>query len=372
MKRCVKCLLPETKPGLKFNDAGVCSACQHVEAKKNIDYELRRMQLHSLCNKYRKGNGEYDCIIPVSGGKDSTFQTYMMKDVMHMNPLLVSVTDDFEHTQAGTHNYLNLSNTFNCDMITLKLASQFNRKMTRWGFENIGSSNWAVDKAIYAWPLQMAIKFGIKLIVYGEDVTWEYGGVLENETFSAKHQIYNDVVRNLDIRHFAEAGCTKEEMNMTKYPEREDIEVHGLEPIFLSYFVQWDWLQILKTAQNYGFKTLKDEWCRCGYADDFIQIDSCGYLFNYYLKFCKLGWSQTTHFVSDMIRWGHMTKEQGARLIDIKEGALDERIVSDFERFTGYSQSETHEILDKWYNRDLFEKSTGIWKLKEENLAVNG
>jgi N-acetyl sugar amidotransferase len=347
MVRCVKCLLPDTKPGLVIDVEGICTACRHVEAKATIDYDARFNVLRKLCDKYRKPSG-CDCIVTVSGGKDSTFQTYMLKEVLDMHPLLLHVDDNFEHTEAGKSNVENLVKRFNCDMITMRLGEEFNRKMMRWGFENIGSTNWAVDRAIYAWPLKFAIQSGIKLIVYGEDVAWEYGGVFDTEDYSAKRQISNDVVKPMKESQLRDAGCTDHEWEMMKYPIQLEIEESQIEPIYLSYFVKWDWMKILERAKECGFQTLKGEWERVGYADNFIQIDSIGYLFNYYVKYLKLCWSQTTHYVSNMIRWGHMTKEEGQCFIDAGEGRLDPLILADFARVTGYSVEEIDKICQRW------------------------
>lgn len=347
MVRCSRCLLPDTKPGLVIDSEGICSACRHVAAKKDIDYVNRFDALKKMCDHYRRPSG-YDCIVTVSGGKDSTYQTHMMKNVLGMHPLLLHVDDCFKHTEAGKHNVENLVKSFNCDMVTLRLGEDFNRKMMRWGFENIGSSNWAVDRAIYVWPLRMAAQMDIPLVVYGEDVAWEYGGVFDKEDYSAKRQIKNDVVRALNAEQIKDVGFDPHEWQSLTYPTEEEID--RIEPIYLSYFVKWDWLEILKVAKEHGFKTLEGEWRRIGYADDWIQVDGIGYLMNYYLKFLKLGWSQATHFVSNMIRWGHITKEVGQQLIDENEGKLDLFILNDFLRVTGYTEGQFNDIIKnrKW------------------------
>jgi hypothetical protein len=252
-------------------------------------------------------------------------------------------------------------------MMILHVAADFNRRMSCWGFEKFGSTNWAIDRAIYAWPLKMAAKLGIPLVVYGEDTTWVYGGVLENETPSAKQQIMNDVVKPLDKKELVDAGFTPQELNMMEYPTVEELE--KIDPIYLSYFYDWDWKIIKEQAERDGFKTLKGEWERKGYVDNYVQLDSIGYLFNYYVKFLKLGFSQPTHVVSHSIRCGHMTKSEGAVLINNNEGVLDPLIKKDFLRFTGYTETQFKKICDKWANRKYLTKVKGQWKLKKEHRA---
>lgn len=106
MKYCTKCVMPDTRPGITFDENGVCSACQSYEHRKEVNYDDRFKELEQLCDKYRGMNGPdgYDCMIAVSGGKDSHFQVHLMKNIMKMNPLLVSVEDNFPMTEAGKHN----------------------------------------------------------------------------------------------------------------------------------------------------------------------------------------------------------------------------------------------------------------------------
>ena len=122
MKYCTKCVMPDTRPGISFNADGVCSACQAYENRKNIDFSRRYEELEQLCNKYRNMNGPngYDCMIAVSGGKDSHSQVYLIKELLGMNPLLVTVEDNFPMTNAGMHNLKNISEAFGCDLISMK------------------------------------------------------------------------------------------------------------------------------------------------------------------------------------------------------------------------------------------------------------
>ena len=122
MEYCKKCVMPNTRPGITFNEEGICSACQHYEARNNIDWNQRWKEFEDLCNKYRgmNGLGEPDCAIAVSGGKDSHYQVHILKEVMGMNPILFSVEDNFPMTEAGKHNLRNISEEFGCTIISCK------------------------------------------------------------------------------------------------------------------------------------------------------------------------------------------------------------------------------------------------------------
>ncbi|WP_320416629.1 N-acetyl sugar amidotransferase [Candidatus Nitrosotenuis chungbukensis] len=163
MKYCKKCLMPDTRPGLKFDDDGVCYACINFEKQKHTDWEERWKQLEKLCDKYRGCNGDgYDCAIAVSGGKDSHFQTYVMKEKLGMNPVLLSV-GNIEWTETGWKNINNLSDSFGCDIIMFHPNVNVARKMFKKAFEKLGSPTWYMDYLMYAYPVRMSMQLGVKL-----------------------------------------------------------------------------------------------------------------------------------------------------------------------------------------------------------------
>lgn len=157
MKYCTKCVMPDTRPGITFDENGVCSACQSYGHRKDVNYDERFKELECLCNKYRGMNGPdgYDCMIAVSGGKDSHFQVHLMKNVMKMNPLLVSVEDNFPMTEAGKHNLKNISEAFGCDLITMKPNIKAQKAIMKYTFEKYGKPTYFVDRYIY-----IAIHYG--------------------------------------------------------------------------------------------------------------------------------------------------------------------------------------------------------------------
>ena len=369
MKRCIKCLKPNTLPGVVFSADGVCPACERFENRKNIDYSKRREFLTRLCDEFRRTNGKYDCIIPVSGGKDSYFQTYLMTQVYKMNPLLVCVTDPFEHTGAGTHNYQNLGRAFGCDMITLTLNPEFVAKSSVATFRELGSTNWAVDKAIYAWPLNVALEKDIRLVVYGENVAWEYGGMNAEDTYNANKQINNDVVKGDGEEIIKLCDPEQKNYNALRYPSTTMFDMSGVQAIYASYFYPWNDLINVAEAEKWGFRCLGEEWNRQGFLDDYAQIDSVGYLFNYYLKFMKYGIGRVVDIGSRWVRYGKITKEQLAAQIEHKEGRQDDRIVRDFLRVTNLGREEFLKIMSKWWNYDIFEiDHCGGWHWKDPIL----
>ena len=140
MKYCKKCTMPDTRPGITFDENGVCSACNHYAHRKDVDWDARWKEFEAMCDKYRgcNGPGGYDCAVAVSGGKDSHFQVYMLKEVMRMNPILFSVEDNFPMTEAGKHNLKNISEEFGCTIISCKPNIKAQKTLMRTFFEKYG------------------------------------------------------------------------------------------------------------------------------------------------------------------------------------------------------------------------------------------
>jgi len=367
-QHCKNCLMPNTKPGLILDAAGICQACRNAEKKKTIDYGRRFEELKRLCDKYRKRDGSYDSIIAVSGGKDSYFQVKMFKEELGMNPLLVTVGDPFSKTEAGMHNIKNMCEKFNCDMFTFELSPKLVRKMVRVAFEEFGSPTWPVDRAIYCLPIRMAVNMKIPLVVYGENVAWEYGGVQTEETYSAKEQINNDVAKKVDFKLWYENGIRDEELNMLKYPSKKEIEQAKLEPIYLSYFVAWNGYKHYEEAKKYGFKDLSGEWKREGYIEDYDQVDSVAYLMNVWMKYPKFGFARATDMVGYWIRGGRINKEEGKKLIEKNDHMLDGKILEDFLKFAEYEEKEFWRVVEKFWNKDIFKKTGNGWSLKDARV----
>lgn len=367
LKYCKKCVMPNTRPGIVFNEEGICQACLNYEKKKVINWEERFKELEDLCLKYRGSNGKgYDCAIAASGGKDSHYQVYVMKELLGMNPVLLMVDCD-SWTETGRQNKANISEAFGCDVISLSLNRRVSKLMAKKTLIELGSPTWFIDAAIYAYPVRMAMKLGLKLLVYGENVNYEYGGAQREETPSAKKQRENDVVKPIDFSKWIDEDIAAEELYSVMQPTYEEVEASGLEPIYLSYFVPWDSHHNYEVAKRYGFHHLAHEWQREGTIEQYNQIDSAGYLINQWFKYPKFGHASATEMASRWIRAGRMRREEAVALVKQKDKMLDQRILDDYLDFIGISHRDFWEIADKWYNTDLFERGKdGIWIEKFE------
>lgn len=355
--RCKKCLMADTKPGVKLNAEGICQACVNHAKRADIDYTVRWIELESLCRHYKSKNSpEYDCIIPASGGKDSWIQVDIMKNKLGMNPLIVRVADPYTPTQTGIENLRNMCEHFNVDLHTITPSPHATRKITKIAFEKFGSPTWPVDRLIYAAPIKLAHKLDIPFIIYGENVSYEYGGVLKEETSSAKKQIRNDVAKDVGMETFLDKDVTVQELEIFRLPF--NYQISCTDPIYLSYFMPWSGLANKASAILMGFKTLTEEWFRKGYMENYDQIDSIGYLINVWMKVPKFGFGRVTDVVGYWIRDGVLERSKGIEMIKKHDKILDPKILADFLDYTGYSHTDFREIVAKhkvYYKDELDE-----------------
>jgi N-acetyl sugar amidotransferase len=356
--------MPETRPGVKFNEHGVCYACVNADRKKTIDWKRRRKELRQLCDKYRRNDGYPDCIITSSGGKDSHIQAKVFREEMGMHPLIVNIYN-LSWTQTGLLNYQNIIDKYRCHCISLHISPSIARNLMRKAFFRYGSPTWFWDRCVYSYPLQIGVKHNIPLIVYGENIPYEYGGPGARETYSAKDQITNDVVKPIPLVEWMDDEVGPFEMHPAYMPTPEEIE--KLEPIYLSYFMPWDGFKNMSIAKTDGFRTLGDtkEWNRQGYIEDYDQIDSPGYLVHPWLKYPKFGHARTTDVCCYLIRLGYITREYAIQLVKMNDHLLDNVALTDFLTFLQITSEQFWEKVDTLYNKDIFYRDDNIWKLKD-------
>ncbi len=356
--------MPNTRPGISFNEDGVCSACQTYENRDKIDWAARYKELEKLCDKYRGSNGNsWDCAIAVSGGKDSHYQVDLMKNKLGMNPILLSVEDNFPMTEAGKHNIRNISEAFGCEIMSLKPNLRAQKKVMRYTFENFGKPTWYIDRLIYTYPLFMAAKLNTPLLVYGENVSQEYGGSDAKDTYSAKGILENGVASDLDVKEISKStGVSLKELSMTQLATKEILD--SIDPIYISYFIKWNSFDNYDNAKANGFKGLEGEWRRSHHVEDIDQVDSRAYLVHPWMKYPKFGHQFATDYASRMVRYGMITRDEAVELVKKHDANLDPLCVRDFCEFCGYTEQEFWAIVDKFYNKDIFEKVDGKWELK--------
>lgn len=362
MQYCKNCAMPDTRPGSIFGEDGICQACRNYGKRNTIDWEQRKQKLQQICGKYRKADGSYDCVIPVSGGKDSHRLVHIIKEEMGMNPLLITFGDAFTKTEAGKRNYRNLGNTFKCDHILFELSIDLFRRVVRLETEEYGEPLRFIEIGIYTIPTKLAIKLGIPLIVYGENAAYEYGTTVQGH-YSGLDTVLN-MYKKVDIDFLLKNGISKKELNVIIPPTQEELDKVKPELIFMSYFIPWSSVTNLEIAKKNGFVDLTHEWQREGCVEHFEQIDSKGYLVHLWMKYPKFGFQRVSDIVSRRVREGRTSLPEAKKLIMKYDHKLDQQALEDFINTLGYTVKEFWAIVEKYWNREIFEKVDGVWKLK--------
>ena len=359
MKFCKKCLFPNTKPDLSFNVEGVCSACINAEYKANrIDWELRKKEFEKIIDRHlNKSSYGYDCIIPVSGGKDSTYQTYFMKEVYGLNPLCICFETTYE-TELGRLNLDNISK-MGVDLIKFKKNFKVYKSMVIEGFKRVGDEMWPNHLGIFTVPVNFAVKFKIPLIIWGENSQLEYGAPNEE---SSKSNI-------LDRKWLEEFGgllgyrvedmigldgITKKDLTPYIYPSEAEIENVGLEGVFLGSYFFWDARKQLEIIRKKGFKVKEDGPVE-GTFTNYENLDEKTHSLHDYLKYVKYGFGRATDHASIDIRNKRITREQGLELVKKYDGKYPHLSIQTFIEYSNMSKGEIDEIIDSFTNPMLFE-----------------
>ena len=362
MRYCQRCILPDTRPGLRIGPDGVCSACAaHRERDEEVDWSRRKAKFESLVASVRRPGVGYDCIIPVSGGKDSTWQVVTCLE-SGLHPLAVSWKPPVR-TEVGARNLANLI-ALGVDHMDVQVNPLVERKFLYQSLVRFGATAIPMHMALFSIPLTIAVRFRIPLVVWGENSADEYGGA-------------DDPVRGYQLDRawlerwgdtqgtFAQDWVSEElsEREMTPYfgPSDEEMTEAGVRAVFLGYYFKWDPAVSLAVARSHGFQHRR-EGPKTGYYD-YADIDDDFISIHHYLKWYKFGFTRLSDNLSLEIRGGRMTRE---RAVDIVRQRGDDAPLEDIEkfcRFTGMSSEQFFDVIEGFRNRDIWVRRNGTWMI---------
>lgn len=372
MKYCVRCVYPaNARPYIILDDDGVCSGCRLHESRPAIDWEERMGWLKELLEEYkakaRETDSPYDCIIPVSGGKDSHYQTYLIKEVFGMNPLLVCYNHIF-NTKRGIRNLTNLVSRFGCDLQRFTLSPETARKLSRYMLKKVGDITWHYHAGIMTFPIQMAVKYKIPLIVWGEHGFADLLGMFNQDDmveFSKKVRQEHSMrgFEPEDIANDPESGLTMRDLAVFQYPSDEEIEEVGVRGIHLSNYMNWDARRQTKLMiEKFGFETAVKREKTFHLYDKLDDIHADGA--HDYLKYLKFGYGRATDDASMEIRHRRMTREEGIDMVrkydHVRPSDLDI-----FLRFAGITEEEFEESVEHLRDPQIWERVNGRWRVKD-------
>jgi N-acetyl sugar amidotransferase len=370
---CRKCVVnnmrPKSLPEYKKKDAintdliefvdGICPACRWAQEKKIINWNNRWNELEKICEKHRKKNGEYDVVVPSSGGKDSRFVSHILKDKLGMTPLTVTWSPNL-WTDIGTKNFRSQTEYGSSNLLVTP-RQDIHRELTRQAFKRIGHPFQPFNIGQRIMAPKIAIDLGINLIIYGENVAEYSNQVQDNYTAKVSPDQYqgfrldNNELRlsGLSIRELAERKISKEDLAQYSLTDRHIEKMHHLEYTYMSYFVNWNPLQnYFYAAEQTGFVPKRvrkpGTYCRHSGLDDYIEE------IHFYLMLCKYGNGRATWDACQEIRCGHLSRKQGVALVKRYDNEFPYETLDLFLDYFEMSISEFWSTINRFRNDRLW------------------
>lgn len=367
MRYCKECLQPDTRPGIKFDEKGVCYACLYEEKKKKIDWKSREEELRQITEEAKrkaKERNTYDCVIGVSGGKDSTFQAIYAKERLGLNALLVNCVPE-NITEVGKHNIENLvSKGF--DMIQLRANPKIMKELTKKAFYEYLNPVKPSEYPLWASAYIIATKFDIPLIIQGENAALTLGVVGKLDTDGDAVKVTDgDTLAGCNASDWTSDSIKLNELFMYQFPNKEVIKQKNVKAIYLQYYAK-EWSQV----RNADFSIARGLWGRStedlydiGRYRRYSALDSDIVPLNQMLKYYKFGFGFATDEACYDIREGRLTREEALWLVNQYDGKCGEKYIRDFCEYIDITTDEFWRVVDRFVNKKLFfkDKQTGKW-----------
>ena len=350
---CTRCTISNMRPRITLDDEGVCSACRFSERKNSVDWLSRDDELIELCERHRKGNCDFDVIVPCSGGKDGGFVAHQLKTVYGMTPLCVTWAPLLP-TEIGRRN-LDAFVASGFDVIQGRPNGQTTRKLARLAFEHMGDPFQPFIYGQTNFPLQMAVRYQVPLIMYGEDGEAEYGGAVKD--FRATREITDH-----DEHYFSgkppefwkHHGITTGALRPYMGPTFEEVKANETEISFFSYYKRWDPQEnFYYCSEHTGFQANPErtEGTYSKYASLDDKLDGL----HYALAYAKFGIGRATSDSAHEIRDEKITREEGVYLVHRFDGEFPKKHWAESLDYMGLTEPEALEIIERWKNPDVWD-----------------
>lgn len=362
MRYCSRCITPSTRPHITFDAEGVCNACAAHSTKPTMDWAGRERAFRAVVAKAKaRANGGYDCLVPVSGGKDSTWQIVTCLEY-GLTPLAVTWKTP-ARTALGAANLANLV-SLGVDHIDYQVSPKVERKFMLRALERFGSTAIPMHLALFNIPLKIAARFEIPLIVWGENSAFEYGGA---EDERSGFRLDGAWLHKFGVTHGTTAcdwisdELTRQELTPYFGPSDDDLEQHGVLAVFLGYYFAWDPDTTLSVARAHGFQG-RAEGPKTGYYD-YADIDDDFISIHHYLKWYKFGFTRSFDNLSLEIRNGRLTRPAAIEWLRCRG---DDTPLDDIDRFctfAGTSRARFFDIIERFRNPDVWTRRNGTWRI---------
>ncbi len=374
LKYCTRCVMPDSKPDLQIDQEGVCNACRNFERRAQIDWPARQDALIATTEKYRSKDGSnWDCIIPVSGGKDSTYQVLQVQE-LGLNPLCVTATT-CDLSELGRRNIENIKR-LGVDYVQISPNPLVRAKLNRIGLTEVGDISWPEHVGIFTIPVRAAVQFGVPLIVWGENSQNEYGGpaaAAENNVLNRRWLEEFGGLLGLRVSDLVGMeGIEARDLINYSYPTDAELSRVGVTGLFLGYYLPWDGLTNALSAQAHGFSTYHRTVE--GSMVNYENLDNHQTGIHDYFKFLKFGFGRASDLASLHLRRGRLNRKDAIAIVREHDGQFPweylgkplDRILEPLE----LSVEEFIAVCDKFTNKKLFVRDAagGLLKDRKGNL----
>ena len=319
LRYCKRCVMPDSKPDLQFDDSGVCSACLAFERRAEVDWDERLRELREVLNRYRTNGTNWDCIVPVSGGKDSTYQVVRMLQ-LGLNPLCVTATT-CDLSEIGRANIENIKQ-LGVDYVEFSPDPVIRAKLNRIGLTEVGDISWPEHVGIFTIPVRAAVQFGIPLIVWGENSQNEYGGPAAAQSSNVLTRRWLEEfggLLGLRVSDLSDAyGIPAHKLLPYQYPSDDELSRVGVTGLFLGHYIPWDGLSNALISTAHGFTSLPH--AVEGSIVNYENLDNLQTGIHDYFKFLKFGFGRATDLACLHIRRGRMSRADGLAIVRERDG----------------------------------------------------
>ena len=374
MKYCKRCVMPDTKPELYFDDEGICHACRNYEQRTEVDWEARRKELNIILDKYRSKDGSnWDCIIPVSGGKDSTYQAIKMKQ-LGMNPLCVTSTT-CHLSELGRRNIENLKR-LGFDYVEMSPNPQIRKKLNRIGLTQVGDISWPEHVGIFTIPVRAAVQYNVPLLIWGENSQNEFGGpaaATENNVLDRRWLEEFGGLLGLRVTDLIGLeGLEAKHLIPYSYPTDKDLQRVGVTGLFLGHYIPWDGVSNALISQAHGFECFPH-----AVESNFLNYENVD---NYqtgihdYFKFLKFGFGRGTDLACLHLRRGRLSRADAVDIVRRCDGKFPwvylGKPIEEILAHIDMTLDEFIKICDQFTNKKIFKTDArgNLIKDKDGNL----
>lgn len=365
---CTRCVNSNQRPRITFDKYGVCSACNFGDFKnQHINWDQRKKELEQLCDKHRKTDGSFDCIVPSSGGKDSGIVAHKLKHEFGMNPLTATWSPHL-YTDIGFQNHQNHIHDGDLANILITPAGKIHRKLTRLAFDIHGDPFLPFNFGQYNMPMQIAEKYNIPLIFFGENSEVEYGGNMDDAYIPTMDWINkpSDIAMSgMPPEKFLEFGISKADLAPYLPPDKNILKKIGLEVHHFGYYHKWiPQENYYYCVENTGFKAnpVRSEGTYSKYASLDDKLDG----FHYYLMYVKFGFGRATSDAAHEVRDGHITREEAVALVKRFDGEFPSKYFEVFLAYADITEDKFWEVVDSWRADHVWKNISGKWYLRHK------